>query len=845
MNSEIALADEIKTALLAEAIKSAAFFSQGITEQQIIVEVERFLVQISAPDGLRGFYYVAQTLLQLFDTTGSSLQKQLALSDYLITALRVDLQLVISKAAYDRYINNSWGDNWAKLNPIYLVLFSASGLKSTNEGMLFLDAFIAHIVLNKPVLEDPEIQPSNRTRTEEVCRALRILQDKRQASFNVLQLADKIVNWQASEIARALVHFEQNNPLDKDTTRYLKILIRFFANDWPKPKLRGQIGPQKNKRQGGGKRVSARPELVASNIIARPALVLLDEDGVDIHDVEILRTHLAEEIEEDSERESYEQHAIAAIFDKDKQKLGSLNLTRSLRQKNNLNTSSRLLLSAASVRLLKILCENRLHKVEQNEAVMAIYCMFTTGISLTQLVNLNVITDEASLDNGIYFAAGYYYWRFKHRVSAITPVGMPEHFHRSDTWVKTPCSLVLSDYLNAKCIETNTKLFSLPELQLRKRIDKLLQRITEKLKAPYISIDMIESFVTRFTEATDTVDPVVLDFSYQQELFSTRVSRSYVNLSDLERNQMLQKLWCDIAAYSGDDSVSTYFQPAAYALPGLAQTDFAVTELSRVGSRYVPTDDFCMQFTQQLQTDLFNVKPGATLKLNQIISYHNAYIRYTTWMLGFGCGYRAVCNPLPTLTLHVPALQLLSISDKDDAVFSHSRVVAVADTLNQQLSYLRSHLVRLAELLALLSSKLFQQVREVLEMEQQLERMTKKQVEGWFKKIRNSKDLIGPLFYLDETLKARPVDPAWLKAGCGQFKALPVNMGRHWLKTALVTSGVSSELVNFQMGHWQEGQSPLFEHSSMSIMDSVAELAPQIEQLMAQQGWRACQSALL
>lgn len=56
MNSEIALADEIKTALLAEAIKSAAFFSQGITEQQIIVEVERFLVQISAPDGLRGFY---------------------------------------------------------------------------------------------------------------------------------------------------------------------------------------------------------------------------------------------------------------------------------------------------------------------------------------------------------------------------------------------------------------------------------------------------------------------------------------------------------------------------------------------------------------------------------------------------------------------------------------------------------------------------------------------------------------------------------------------------------------------------------------------------------------------
>lgn len=840
MTSDIPTNNEIKHALLAETIKSAAFFNKHITEQQVIAEVEQLLTQIQAPEGLRGFYYVGQTLLQLFDATDSTLQSQLEISDYIVDALRLDLQLVLSKQACYQYIKTSIGNNWANSNPLYLMLFCASGFKNAVEDVLFMDAFVVHAINNKLLLEDENIQPTKRTRTEEVCRALRILQDKRQVSFNVLLLAENIKNWRAHEIARALERFTQQVSIDKDTIRYLRTLTKFFANDWPKPKLRGKLGPQKKGRRGSGKKVSARPQKVINKTSVTPGPIQLDEQGIDEHDVEILRTHLAEEIEEESGRENYEQNSIAAIFDNQLQTLGSLDITRNLRQKNNLNTSNRLLLSAASVSLLTRMCLSRMQKAESNEAALAIYCMLSTGISLSQLVKLHIYTDGSSAENGICLLAGQYYWRFKHRVSATTPVGRPEYFHRSDLWVNTPISDVLTSYLKTHRISNETGLFKQTEQQLRKRIDKLLQRTTEKLKVPNISITMIESFLSRFTEAADTVDPVVLDFSYQQEFFSTRVSRSYVNLSYDQRLSMLQKLWSDITAYVDDDAVSECFRP-----PSLASAERAAIDYFRVGSRFVPTESFCQQFTQQLRADLDKKVPGPTLKQADLVAYHNAYVRYTAWMLGFGSGYRAVCNPLPTFELHVPDLQLLSISDKDDAVYSHSRIVALPDSLNLQLTYLKSHLIRLAQLLALASPKLFQQIRNVLEMEQKLEYMTNMKIEKWFKSIRNARDNIGPLFYIDDALQAQPVTPAWLKTGNGSFNSLPVNMGRHWLKTSLVTSGVATELVNFQMGHWQEGQSPLFEYSSISVIDCIAELASQIEQLMAMQGWRPCRSALL
>ncbi len=824
---------EIKVALLNQAIKVASFSAIDLSKQQMEADIEQLMQSIAAPTDFGGFYYVAQSLVNLLQLPGNMLEVQLDLKPYLIEALQVDVTNEMSKPDAAHYKKISAGNNWAKSNPLYLLLFGASGFKNTNDDYQFLAAFVCHFLQNKVMLEDPEIQPANHSRTEEVCRAIRKLQDKNQLLFSAPQLAQNLTNWHATEIASALYSVVSQNILDKDTARYAKTLIKFFASDWSKPRLKGPIGPQKNKRHGGGKRGGTRPELVTGDGKVAPAAVHLDEQGVDAQDVEVLRTHLSNELEEESVRGDEELSSIGAIFDSDLQKLGSINISRDLRQKNNLNLSSRLLLSAGSLRLLKNICDSRLNREAKNDIALAIYCMLSTGISLSELVKLKVIDNLTGTENGIVVTEHQCFWRMKHRMSAVTPVGQPGYFCRSDLWAMTPCSAVINRYIKTHNFKAGAGLFEHNEQLLRKRIDKLLQRVTEKNVAPYISVSMIESFLLRFMEAGKTVDPVVVDFSYQQEMYTTRVSRSYVNLSDMQRVDMLCQLWRDIADYAQDDTVLSFFRPLH------ASSEY------RIGSRYVPTAEFCQQFISKLQHNLKNAKPELTLKLDSIVHYHNAYTRYTAWMLGFGTGYRAVHNPLPTLALHIPELQLMSISDKDDGYFSHSRVVAVAQTLNTQLQHLASHLIRLAELITILAPELFQQIRKILDAEYKLQRMTAEQITQWFISLRNSREEIGPLFYLDQKLKAKPVSPGWLTSDNGSFDAVPANMGRHWLKTALLSTGVPSELVNWQMGHWQEGQSPLFENSAMSMTESVAELAPLIEQLMTEQGWQAWKSDLI
>lgn len=828
-------ATNISSALRDAAVKSARFMAIELTVHQVSDDVERLLHAIAAPADLAGFYHVAQSLVKLAEDADSKLLQVLNLKPYLVAALLNDLEANLSRADALTYKKHTTCNFWAKQHSLYLLLFVGSALKDTAEDRRFMHAFILHFITDIDVLTAADIQPSTRTRVEEVCRAMRILQEKSQTSFSTQQIAGAVSDWYPSEIASALQQLLDRAGLDKKSTGYVRKLVKFFGNDWGDIKRTGKIGPQKNKRTGGGSRVSVRPEVIISKPSTVPPMITADEQGVVTQDIEILRTHISNNLEDEDARAKADRNSIGAIFDASVQKLGAINLTRALRQKNNLNLSSRLLLARGSIHLIKNICESRLTSTDQNDVVLAIYCMLSTGISLAQLAKLKISYNRDNPQNGIFVTSGACFWKFKHRVSAITPVGQPENFYTSDEWVFTPCSALLSCYIKRHYAADDSEFLATATQLLQKRIDKFLQRSTERLKVPYISTGMLEDFVLRFTEASDSIDPIVLDLSYQQECYSTRVSRSYVNLTDTQRLDMLCLLWRDIAGYAADDSVAAFFQPASNML----------SPERRVGSRYVPTTSFCQRFISDLQECVIKAKPGISLKLVEIVRYHNAYIRYTAWMLGFGTGYRAVYNPLPTLTQHIPALNLLSISDKDDSAFSHSRVVAVPQTLNQHLQYVASHLVRLAELLTTLAPNLYHKIRNIFDAEQQLKLMTPAQLKAWFLDLRNARNLYGPFFYLDDELNANPVSPKWLKSDNGSFNSVPVNMGRHWLKTTLLTAGVSSELVNFQLGHWQEGQSPLFENSSMSMMESASVLWPIIDQKMINQGWCAWKSDFL
>lgn len=825
-------------AFIACAIKNAGISGLNISDEKVRDEVMHFLRHIEAPTDLRGFFFVSYTVQTLLALEGKSITEQFQLRPYLVEALKTDLSPFLNEENGVLYKSKTKAPKWPADHPFYMLLFVGTGLKNTQLDQLFFKLFCVHYVENVKLLKDPDLQPNKHSRTEEVCRAFRKIQHNKQSGFNVTLILNQLTNWTAGDLAYAFDSYINEGGGYGGLLRYVQSLVKFFSNGWTIPNLRGGGGPSTGRRSGSQGRdtvVPEVPQLPTRKAMVEPPEIQSDEHGIVVQDVEVLRTHIAEAIEEQPDREPAEVSSVCALFDEDLKALDSIDITRNLRKKNNLNLSSRLLLSPGSIHLLHKICESRMERKEDHEPALAICCMLSTGISLSELVKFRILHDaNTQKDCGIVINEGQCFWQMKHRMSSSIPLGDPTYFYPCDEWVQTPCSDTLQSYITAKRLKA-TALFEQSEQVLRKRIDKLLQRTTEKFRVAYISIEMIETFLARFTEAAETIDPVVLDFSYQQQLYSTRVSRSYVNLSDAQRTSMLGRLWCDVATYAQNPEIESFFRP----------TILRKDHVNRVGSRFVPKEDFCQRFVAQLQKSLVESVPKANLSLSQIVQYHNAFIRYIAWMLGFGSGYRAVINPLPTLALHAAELNLLCISDKDDQVFSHSRIVVLPERLNQQLLFLKSHLMRLAELLAVLSPELYRQIKHVLNFESKLMTMSAAKAKKWFLSIRNQTNELGPLFYLDENLNAKTVKPAWLKSGNGDFAELPVNLGRHWLKSALVIAAVPNEIINCQMGHWQEGQSPLFQYSTINMTECVEYLAPIIDELMADQGWQACKSALI
>ncbi|GAB2930495.1 hypothetical protein [Rheinheimera gaetbuli] len=827
--------NEIKTKLIEQLSRRADAESPAHIDTYEHI-FEQLLERIGAPEDLAGFYYVANSLVNLLQPAVDGYSEVIGIDDNIMRVLKVDISGTLGKNAADLYKKNRPSAFWASKYPLYYLLFAASGFKQSREDQFFLTAFVVQFLTCRSTLEDPAFQPARHSRTEEVCRAFRQLQDKRQIEFDIMQISENIERWHAGYIAFAIEGVVSNSSNGQPLTRVFRTLLRFFTNNWSEPVRKIHTKPRRKLGNRGGMLGRINPDVKAADPI-QEVLADTDEHGIVPSDSNTTPSAFSKAICEVEPRSLADNASIGAIFDPALQSYGAINITRYLRKKNNLNLSSRQLLSAGSIQLVKNLCKRFFSQIpaRQNEAALAIYCVVMTGISVSALCRFKITKSKHDLEEGILVTQQGCYWRLKHRHSAKLSSEQPDYFYASNDWALTPCSVLLDDYCTRRLESGRQTLFTLPEKELGKRISKLLKRSAEKLKSSHVSLNMLEQFISCFVEAADSIDPVVLDFSYQQDIYATRVSRSYANLNIVQRLTMLRQLWRDIADYALDDEISEMFVPKN-CLPA---------EENNIGSRFVPTAEFCRRFIAQLQSCIRASKPPAVMTIDEIVHYHNCYVRYVAWMLGFGTGYRAVHNPLPSLALHISEQYLLTISDKDDDTYTHTRVVAVAPVLNQQLLYLEKHIFRLAHLLSIFEPSLYYQIESVIDVNAHLKHINQSLLKKWFSNIRNSRTQIGPLFYLEQDLTARPVSPTWLQSGNGSFAKLPVNMGRHWLKSALLSTDTPPELINWQMGHWHEGQSPLFEFSSMNMTDCVSLLAPKIELLMQEQGWKAWKSDLI
>lgn len=138
------------------------------------------------------------------------------------------------------------------------------------------------------------------------------------------------------------------------------------------------------------------------------------------------------------------------------------------------------------------------------------------------------------------------------------------------------------------------------------------------------------------------------------------------------------------------------------------------------------------------------------------------------------------------------------------------RLVALPETVCEQFSAYLEHLVGLAERVPALETK----VRDVL---------------------AGKAPLLFGLSGADAPVELALED--WKRGMPSAWQILPMNWGRHWMRTHAVEQGVRPELVNIQMGHLEVAGYPFSGASPTEPWLFVDEIAPGWEKLVRNQGW--------
>ena len=254
----------------------------------------------------------------------------------------------------------------------------------------------------------------------------------------------------------------------------------------------------------------------------------------------------------------------------------------------------------------------------------------------------------------------------------------------------------------------------------------------------------------------------------------------------------------------------------AESLPAFPLSDERVGSRLLVGKRHA-------QAMARSASRTFHHGVTRLLEEGRLVEVHHAMVGHLAGML------MAVATHRPTeALLKLTVSDFLIGEDAGAALFrdkvhdaAHDpRLVALPATVSRQLKAYLDHLGGLAEHLAGAG--------------------TKAKAEAKVSKILKGKAPLlvglsddGQLLPLDLTALKSLMRPEW--------QVLPMNWGRHWMRTHAVEQGVSPELVSIQMGHLEAVGYPFSGASPTVPRQYVEVIAPGWDELARAQGWQVVQ----
>ena len=256
---------------------------------------------------------------------------------------------------------------------------------------------------------------------------------------------------------------------------------------------------------------------------------------------------------------------------------------------------------------------------------------------------------------------------------------------------------------------------------------------------------------------------------------------------------------------------------------------------AKINEKQLPTEAATQQYAggrhylrKGMVTKLLNGDNGLIHRFNESLKFvgfndywvnlHNDYTLYVAEMLGFATGYRAVRDPLDSLTQIDWVTGFACISDKDDLDYYNARLVWIPHLVLDQLCYYQQHCRLLGERLMLINP--------------QLARKLLSHGEG-------SGETVPFLFLLRPNGKVLHLRPSEIHHRLQDIFPVPVNVNRSYLRTRLRELNCPGEMVNYFLGHWENGEEPFGPYSTLSPLAYKQTFAALLEQILLGDGWRA------
>ncbi len=227
----------------------------------------------------------------------------------------------------------------------------------------------------------------------------------------------------------------------------------------------------------------------------------------------------------------------------------------------------------------------------------------------------------------------------------------------------------------------------------------------------------------------------------------------------------------------------------------------------RIGSPYCPTVETIRRLSSDLKKS-FEFETRQPIEKSTLPYIHNAYTLYTVLLVFFSTGYRSVKAPLSRITDVDLNRGYMVIADKESDDWSHSRVVPLTENfLSHWEHYLRHrrHVVRLT------------------------------------KTYLGEPDLGHVFFFLstpdERSSRPKAVIPTEIEKELSPFSRMPLNVGRHYLRSEFAHQKLPASVTDAFMGHWVAGREPMGRFSTLAPAEYRAMLLPVLEEIQAEMGW--------